>query len=297
MKITLRQLQVFVSTAKFNNISLAADEIAITQAAASMSLSQLESQLGQQLFNRDGKKLVLNDSGRNILAIANHILQSTNELEQSILTPQHISGHVHIGASSTIANYILPQHLSQFRQHHPDVSFELTATNSHNCIQQLLNFEIDIALVEGIMRHPKIKLKPWNIDKLHVFCHPKHPLAQRKKIKVTELKDYPWILRESSSGTRQLFEHALQQSTLNLTDFTVFNSSQAIKNYIRSNRYTLSCLSEAILARDIELKKLVTLTIDKFKLERNFYHACHTDKTNSRATQLLVDYLYQHKFV
>jgi DNA-binding transcriptional LysR family regulator len=199
---------------------------------------------------------------------------------------------LHIGASTTIANYILPNKLTGFLQQNPSINLELTALNTKQCIEQLLNFEIDIAFVEGVHLHPKISLKPWLTDRLYVFCHPKHPLAKKTKIKLTELSDYPWALREATSGTRQVLESALQQSPVDLPNLTIINSSQAIKNFVKHNPLALACLSEAVIADDLAAKKLVKLNIRQWQLKRHFYQACYQNKSDSKLLQCLEQYLW-----
>lgn len=292
MKTTLRQLQVFVLTAKYQNISIAAQEAFMTQAAASMSLSQLEKALGSTLFDRKAKRLVLNSLGKQILPQAHAILEQLLELEQMALHPDSIAGDLHIAASTTIANYVLPNIMNDFSNNYPDVTLQLSVSNTKECIERLLNFDIDIALVEGMCIHPKITLKPWRKDKLVLFCHPRHPLLKQKAIKLTALVDYPWILREPESGTRQVIEAALQQASLDLTDMMIVNSSQAIKNLICGNRRAISCLSEAILADDIKHKKLARLPVTSLNLERNFYQASYTDKSDGQLAQLFEQFIF-----
>lgn len=292
MKITLKQLQVFTLTAKHSSISTAAKLIPITQAAASMSLAQLESALNQKLFDREGKKLTLNSAGNSILAKANAILDNVSEIESSIATKQNISGNLHIGASTTIANNILPKIISAFSKRYPDVSITLSALNTERCINDLLHYQVDISLIEGLTLNPHIETKPWLSDCLSVFCHPKHPLAKKRNIKLTDLEQYAWLMREDTSGTRQVFEAALLKQPINLGNITVINSSLAIKNIIKENPLALGCLSERVIANDIAQKKLVTLKIKEWDLQRYFCHARHKEKIYSQVSKLFLEQLF-----
>lgn len=293
MKITLKQLQVFTLTAKHNSISIAANLIPITQAAASMSLAQLESALKQPLFEREGKKLILNSAGNSILAKANAILDSVSEIESSIAAKQNIAGNLHIGASTTIANNILPTIISVFSKRYPDVSITLSALNTEQCINDLLHYQVDVALIEGITANPHIEAKPWLSDCLSVFCHPRHPLAKKRSIKLSDLEEFPWLMREETSGTRQVFEAALIKQPINLGNITVINSSLAIKNIIKENPLSLGCLSERVIANDVAQKKLVTLKIKEWDLQRYFYHACHKEKIYSQVSELFLGQLFE----
>ena len=292
MKITLRQLYLFVLTAKHQTVSAAAKEASLSQAATSMSLAQLEHLLGQSLFDREGRKLTLNTLGKQILPQAHEIIQKTHELERAVTKPNNPTGHIRIGASTTLANHILPPMINAFRKKYPDISLELTAFNTENCIRELLNFNIDTALVEGLYLHPNIEFKPWTTDQLQIVCHPKHPLAKKTAINPKLLSQYPWILREPASGTRQVLNAVLQQHNVILNDTMVVNSSEAIKNLIQSNPLVLSCLSKSILADDLKAKKLAKLTIKSWSLQRPFYYARHKLKTDTHATQLFEDYVW-----
>lgn len=291
MKTSLRQLQVFVLTARHQNISIAAQEACISQAAASMSLSQFEKMLGEALFDRKSKRLVLNSLGKQLLPKAHSILQQMTELEQLAAHSEMVAGNLHIGASTTIANYVLPNIVNEFWQAYPQTNLQLSALNTEKCIEQLLNFEIDIALIEGMYIHPKIQLIPWKKDKLVLFCHPQHPLLQKKTVDLPTLAEYPWILREPESGTRHVLESALQQSKLNLMNITLVNSSQAIKNIIKTNSNAISCLSEVIVHDDIQHKKLVPLSVKALKLERYFYHAYYTESKTSKLAELFIKFI------
>lgn len=288
MKITLKQIRVFVLTAKYGNVSMAADEIAISQAAASMSLSQLESMLNKTLFRREGKKLILNSTGKKILPKANSILESVMQLEQSITHKNQHSGDLHIGASTTIANTILPKVLNIFTHKYPNINITLTAANTESCIHQLLNYHIDIALVEGVSLTPEIEFEPWLTDRLSIFCHPKHKLAKKKQVKPKDLEKQLWLLREKTSGTRQVLESALLSSPIEIEKIMVMNSSTAIKNFVIENTSALACLSSHLICEELAQNKLIELKISSWNLIRNFYHANSKHKTYSELSKLFL---------
>jgi DNA-binding transcriptional LysR family regulator len=292
MSLTLAQIEIFTLIAKHKSVSLAANACFISQAAASMRLSQLETQLEQKLFDRDGKRLILNYSGKQLLAQANNIIQCVAGFEASAKSHNQVTGQLQLGASTTIANYILPNILSDFLNQYPGVDADLTALNTESCISKLLNFEIDIALVEGVFLHQKIEFKPWKQDQLQVFCHPDHPLTKKKILKPTDLCDYPWILREPASGTRQLFESALQHSSVTLNNIMVVNSSHAIKNIIIAKKDALGCLSNLVISNDVKSKKLTILNVKGLKLKRHFYQAIYSHKSRSPATKLFNKFIW-----
>ena len=177
MRYSLRQLAVFVAVARHDNVSLAADSLAMSQSAASTALAELERQFDCRLFDRHGKRLRLNGLGRELLPKAIALLDQAEELEQ-LLGQQDATGSLEIGATLTIGNYLAPQIIGDFLHHHPASRVELHVHNTHQLIDKLVHFELDIGLVEGEVEHPLLEATHWVSDRLSIFCAPSHPLAQ-----------------------------------------------------------------------------------------------------------------------
>ena len=207
MKYTLRQLEVFLATAKYENISRAAESLAMSQSAASGALKDLEAQFDMQLFDRIGKRLQLNELGVNIRAEAQVLLEQAKQLEGSL--QGHQQATVNVGATVTIGNYLAINILQQFKAKYSDIDVTLDIANTAAIAQKIINFELDIALIEGEFWHPDLSVQPWCQDDLVVFCAPEHPLAELGRIDMAAIKRADWILREQGSGTRQRFDRAM----------------------------------------------------------------------------------------
>jgi DNA-binding transcriptional LysR family regulator len=180
MYISIKQLKIFVQTARNGSPSKAAKDCNITQAAASIALHQLKQNLATNLFDRAGKRLRLNNEGRELLNKAIAIIEQVDALKD-FNSSNTLCGNIKIGASTTIANYVLPQYIAKFRKMHPEVKFNLIIHNTDNIIDLVSKYEIDIGFIEGTCHKEKINLKKWREDKLSIICHKKHPLT--KKIK------------------------------------------------------------------------------------------------------------------
>ena len=210
MNITLRQLEIFAAIAEQGNVTRAAEELLLSQSAASMALAEFENQLGEKLFSRSGKKLCLNESGRTLLPRVMELLARTAEIECMFASSgRELAGAVKVGASSTIGNYLITSYLGQFAQENPAVELSLEVGNTEQIIGSLLDFNIDIGYIEGLCQHPKIITRKWIRDKLVVFASPRHPLVAKKQLSIADLAAAKWILRERGSGTRVIFENAL----------------------------------------------------------------------------------------
>src|SRR5690606_13327359 len=208
MKFTLRQLEIFVAVANAGSVSRAAEQLSLSQSAASTALGELERAYDQTLFDRVGRRLVLNDTGQWLLPRALELLARAHELEGQLGTDQSI-GNLRLGASLTIGNYLATLLVADFLQQHPASRVQLVVHNSASIIEQVAHYELDLGLIEGDMSHPDVLATPWLKDELVVFAAPDHPLARKKNVTLAQVMKEDWILREAGSGTRSTFERAL----------------------------------------------------------------------------------------
>lgn len=275
MKITFKQLEVLVAVAKHENMSLAAEKIHLTQSACSMSLSNLEQQLRGTLFNRVGKRLILNERGRILYPKAINILTQVNELQNLMADNQkNPIGHLIVGASSTIGNYVLPKIISEFIGHFPQTKISLQVSNTEQIIKQTLNFDIDIGFIEGNCYSLDLNVQTWRQDELIIIASPNHHLSKKKKISLQDLKNAEWILREKGSGTREQFEAAMKA---NILPFLEFSHTEAIKHAVTTG-IGIGCVSELTVTELLKNKSLVHIPTSFLKLSRYFYILLHKEK-------------------
>lgn len=269
MKITLKQMQAFEAIARHSSVSHAADEIALSQSAASMALAELEKQLGGELFHRHGKRLKLNDYGRWLQPRVHQLLQQVMEIEQSADSGQ-LQGVLKIGASSTIGNYLIPGAIARFVEVHPDVHIDLTVGNTEQVVDDMLNLRIDLGLIEGHCHSEKLIATPWQADQLKVFCSPQHPLTTRQAVPLSALKKFSWILREPGSGTREIFTLATHDKLSPLQVRLELGNSEAVKQAVKAGM-ALGCLSELAIATELKHGELVALPVKGLNLQRQLY--------------------------
>lgn len=284
MRITLKQLQVFVNTAKSESISAGAEKCFISQAAASMSLSQLENMLDTTLFDRVGKRMKLNDNGKNMLTKAIKILDEIEEFESFSLNSSQLSGKIIIGASTTIANYVLPKYVAMFRKLHPDTDFEIISGNTKEIISSVESLNCDVGFVEGECNSKTLETYLWTKDNLKIICRIDHPLTKKKNIKIKDLLDYEWAMREQGSGTFEIFFNALEDKVSSIKKAITLRSSEAIKQYIAYSD-CLACISEVITTQALDTTKYCILETKELDLSRNFYKLLHEKKYHTELTQ------------
>lgn len=289
MKFSLKQLNIFIAVAKTQNISMAAENLHLTQSACSMAINNLENQLNGALFDRHGKGLTLNDRGRILLPKAMNLMAQAEELEALMIEKNSrcLTGKLTVGASSTLGNYILPAIIGQFMQVQPNMEIALRVGNTEQIIQQLLQFDIDLGLIEGRCDHSKINKTFWRKDQLIIIAHPNHPLANKRKINITDLQNARWILREIGSGTREKFAEITEGR---IKPFLELGHTEAIKQAVIAN-VGISCLSKMTVTKELKHKEIIELKTPFLKLTRDFYLLTHQDKYETLALKIFLNEL------
>jgi len=271
MKYTLRQLEIFLAVAKHQNISRAAKSLHMSQSAASEALLNLEHTFDVALFDRISNKLALNAIGNTLRKEAQSLLRQCQAFEQSLLMHKEV-GHLNVGASFTIGNHLATRYLAGYLAHYPQADVQLDISNTPEVVSKVLNYEVDIGMIEGEVQHRDLELIPWREDELVVFCAAHHPLAQKKILKTRDIKGADWILREPDSGARHTFEKALEGLLPDINIYLEFKHNEAIKNAVESG-LGIGCLSRIVLRNNFENGDLVPLTLPRRNMRRTFYFA------------------------
>ena len=276
MKITLRQLEVFVAVATHGGVTRAAGNVALTQAAASMALADLERQLGVPLFDRLGRELRLNEHGRLLLERARDVLARARDLEH--LAQAGAAGfELHLGASVTIGNHLLPPLIARMKRSFPQAKIHFSRFNSEQVLAQLRGLRIDIGFVEGVAADDgEILRYPWQQDSLQFFAAPGHPLAGRS-FAPTALEAFDWIVRERGSGTRAVMEQACRlQGVVPQVAFEL-EQPEAIRQCVRAG-LGIGCLSQLELADAFAAGSLVPLAAAGLEMPRQLEIVLHRRK-------------------
>lgn len=287
MKYTLRQLEVFLATARHENLSRAAESLSMSQSAASDSLKELENQFDIKLFDRVGKRLKLNDFGRVLQPRAEELLERARELEAALGRHQAL-GALRVGATHSIGNYLAIPLIVQYRRRFPAGRISLDVDNTERITDRILHFELDVGLIEGEVNHPDLEITRWQEDELVVFGAPGHPLAGRRRLGSRELTGAQWILREPGSGTRQTFDRAMHDLIPDLQILLELEHTEAIKRAVESG-LGIGCLSQITLQEDFDQGRFVPLALPGRDLRRSFYLIMHKDKYRSAALRHWVE--------
>jgi DNA-binding transcriptional LysR family regulator len=276
MRYTLRQLEVFLAVARTGSVSRAGDDLAMSQSAVSSALADLERQFDVLLFDRLGKRLRLSDFGTGLRPQAEAVLDRARELESALMQAEG-SARLHIGATLTIGNYVAVPLMARFLADHPEAKVALDIANTEEIVRRVLNFEIDVGLVEGELVHPALVVTPFQEDELVVFSAPTHPLARRRTLTDDELKGVAWILREHGSGTRQTFDRAMSGLLPELNVALELRYIAVIKRAVEAG-LGVGCLSRISLVDEIARKSVKTYRVPQRDFRRRFYFVLHRQK-------------------
>jgi len=291
MRFSLRQLEVFLATARLNTLSRAAESLALSQSAASSALQDLESRYSTQLFDRVGKRLKLNAAGRQLFPAAENLLKQAEAVD-ALLAGQEGLGSLTIGATMTIGNYLAVALISRYRRLYPQVDIRLHVANTTEIAQMLLAYDLDMGFLEGEYPHPDLRFERWRSDELVIFCSPKHPFASKAVIEKADLLQSQWILRERGSGTRQAFERALPEWVGQLQIDFELEHTEAIKRAVEEGE-SLGCLSRITVQDGLQSGRFVELPLQGVDMQRSFYLVSNKQKFRDASLASWLDYCQQ----
>lgn len=281
LRLSLRQLEVFVATARAGSTRAAADRVARSQSAASAALADLEGSLGVLLFDRVGRRLVLNGNGRSLLPKAASLLDQAGEMEQ-LFTGAH-TAPLRLAASLTIGEYLLPGLLARWKLAHPAHAVQLMIGNTREVIQAVADFDSDVGFIEGTQTHPRLVVRPWLTDELVVIAAPTHALAGRA-VSLRQLREATWALREPGSGTREAGDLWLLERVGPLKVDFELSSPEAIKRLVAAGT-ALGCLAREVVAHELAQGTLVELATTLPRATRRLSMVLHRDKHVGRDTE------------
>jgi DNA-binding transcriptional LysR family regulator len=257
--ISLRKLEIFVRVAETEHVTRASEALMVSQSAVSMALAELEKDARGSLFQRKGRRLILNERGRNLLPEARAIIQQVNNFERLLHdSASEPVGEITIGASTTIGNYLLPSIMAEFSRLYPRAKALLQVGNTQQIEAALENGELEIGLIEGPSHATTLEILPWRDDELVVIVGTNHPWIQHKFIDTHMLKNADWIIREKGSGTREVFEEAIKGHLDPIVPHLELGHTEAIKKAVEAG-LGVGCLSRLAVQRELDHGWLVEL--------------------------------------
>lgn len=287
-----RRLQVFHAVAKHLSFTKAGEALHMTQPAVTFQIKQLEERFSTRLFDRGGGRITLTPAGELVLDYAERILGLSAELDIRVaeMTGQ-MTGSLLVGASATIAEFILPPILGDFNARYPLVRARLTVASSEAIGNAIAAHTLDLGLVESRVSHPSLQSEVCGNDELQVICTPNHPIAQRSEIDARSLLGFEFIAREPGSGTREVTDDYLRACGVEpeqLKTLMELSSLEALKGVVATG---LGCaiVSRASFEKERELRRLVAVPL-RPRLKRNLSLVYPREHFRSRVVLTFADY-------
>ena len=288
-----RRLQVFYTVAKQLSFTKAAELLFMTQPAVTFQVKQLEEHFNTRLFERSHGKIALTPAGDLALEFAERILNLSAEMETRVgeMTGQ-ISGPLMIGASTTIAEYMLPRMLGEFKARYPQVQARLTVANSETIENKVSDHTLDIGLIEAPSHHPNLVTEICCDDELVVICAPSHALASYDVVTPAQLAEQPYVSREGGSGTRQVVDSYFREAGVPPEDLNIvmeMGSREAIKGTVEAG-LGIAIVSSSTIVKEIKLGDLVAVPL-KPRLFRQLSLVYAQEKFRSKLLQTFLDFV------
>jgi len=288
-----RRLQVFHAVARQLSFTKAAESLHMTQPAVTFQVRQLEEQFNTRLFDRTHNRISLTEAGERVYRYAVEIFELYSRMESEVrdLTGK-VSGVVMLGASTTIAEYMLPALLGDFKRKFPDVALRLRVSNTDGIVSMVEDNEIDLGVVEAPVANKNLVVEVFRVDQLVAVLSPDHELAGRRSVPVAELVRYPYIAREEGSGTREVVHEYLRLAGLSPSSLDVImelGSPESIKGAVEAGM-GISVLSRATLAKELKLGTLTAVALEP-PLERAFSFVHQKQKFRVRAIEELLSFM------
>lgn len=287
-----RRIQVFHAVARLLSFTKAAETLNMTQPAVTFQIRQLEEDFNTRLFDRGHNRISLTEAGRRVFEFSARIIALYEEMEESVreLTGE-VTGALTVGASTTIAEYLLPSLLGRFKERYPEMSIRLTVTNTEGVVHLVEENEIDLGVVEGGVSNKQLLVETCLMDELVVIAPPAHEFAASDSITPEQLAGLPFVFREAGSGTREVvanFLAAQGMSERDLDKSLELGSPEAIKGAVEAGM-GVSIVSRAIIGKELKLGTLLARSLEP-PLRRPFSFVRQRQKFRHGVMEELLDF-------
>jgi len=266
--LKFKELEIFYKLSENPHMSSVAKELHMSQSAVSLSIKSLEKKLEEKLFDRVGKRLVLNERGVEFKKSTYKEFVSLKNAE-NLFKKDKIRGVLSICGSRTIGDYILPQAVFDFRKRYPQVSIDSSVDNSQNIVDKVANAELNMGFIEANIYHKELCMEKLAEDEMVVVTKDKN-LTKRDYF-VDELFDKVWLIREEGSGTRDMFFDTLGELSKSIDNILELTSFESIKTILLENKEAITCISKMCVKNEIKRGELFEVRLKNISFKRDFF--------------------------
>jgi len=270
------------------NMTTTAERFFISQSAISQTINDLEAHYDVRLFERLSRKLYLTSAGEKLYGYARHMIGMNADIEKEMKALTE-NGAIRIGASVTIATYVLPTLIAFFKQTNTNIDITVCEDNTNEIEKRLLSDKADIGLVEGEIVSPDVVSAFFSGDELTLICSHGHRFAGMPVIEPRELEKEDFIIREPGSGTRKTFEDAMTARGILWNEKWVCNSMDTIKEAVMAG-LGVSVIPKIAAQNEIHTGKLCAKPVKDIRFSRTFKIAYHKNKYLTSAMKKFIDF-------
>ena len=294
----LNQLKAFCAVVEKRSFSRAGEVVFLSQPTVSLQISSLEQELGTQLLDRRAREITVTKTGETLYQYAKRILRLMNEAEQAIEQLKGLmKGALTLGASTIPGEYLLPSLLAEFKRLHPAIDIDLQISDTQGVTTKVLAHEVEIGFVGTRDKSDKLVFKSLAMDKLVLIAPAESAWLRQDSLNIEQLREIPFILRESGSGTRSTVKQKLLEKGITEEDLNVvmrLGSTAAVKRAVESG-LGVSFVSEKAIENEIRLGTIKTIPVKNLELDREFFIVYSGKKSHSPAAQALLQFLQEKK--
>jgi DNA-binding transcriptional LysR family regulator len=290
----LRQLKLFCRIVDRRSFSLAAEEMNITQPAASFQVRRLERDLQTTLLDRSRRDVVPTDAGQVLYDHAQVILNLAGQARVEIANLGDLMvGRVSVGASAGPGEHILPALITRFKERYPAVGVSLRVTDTHDVIEEVVARQLEVGVVGALSHRKELAVHPFAHDEIVMICAPDHRWAKREHVSFVEFCREPLIVQQRGAGTRSVMQEHLKRRSVTERDLNIvleMGLNESAKHAVMAGA-GVSYLSKYAVRTEVALGTLALVRIDGFPVERDFYYVYSRTKVVSKAVQAFLGYL------
>ncbi len=286
--MTIRHLKIFLAVCDSDfNTTKAADRMHMTQPAVSLAIKELEQYYGVILFDRLGRRLQISECGKKLQEYASHIISMFDDMEKGMRN-WDLSGVLRVGASITIGSQFLPDYVKVFNSCYPETEVKVVIGPSEQIEHKILKNELDFALIEGVCHVPDFVCEEYMEDQLTVISSAESSFRHGQEISIEEFKRQKFLLREHGSGTREVFDRAIEQAGFSVIPIWEATSTTALVNGV-VNGLGIAVLPYRMIAEALERGLVIAVRVKGLDFGRKFHIIYHREKFLTSSAKAFLD--------
>ena len=289
--INLNQLRVFYEAAKYQNFTVAANRLFVTQPAITAQVKSFENQCNLKLFKRKGRKIFLTDEGKALFECVKRIFECEKEIEDLVEEMREMKrGILRLGTTKAYARYFMPFLISSFREAYPHIKVHLDEGSSQDMVRSLVELRNEVAVIAKVEDNPEIAFTPFSQEELVLIVAPDHELAQKKNVCMDDLAAEPIIMKELGSGTRKQVNDLFGKSRLVPNVLVETSNTEFIKQLVQRGDGISFVVREAVTA-ELNERKLAAVPVEGEQMCLDVSIAHLKNQTLSRPAHAFVQML------